>query len=425
LSLIFNIAFFHSFPYYIGMKRLSLLFIVSLFTGMMVPCQEMSYFTQRYMEPEGTFAQRLVILETIRDEGITGIGDFYRSALRFLILRSPDIKTAAERSDAEQSVVILAKGLGAEKYTAAALELWQAVELFDVRGNVNDGNAMRESLLALGQVNGKDFIPQIVHRLNMFNSESAKNAEHRRRTQMGVMGCITALESLKDIRGFRPVFFASVGPYDQVVKELAFKALPNIAEDPADAIIDIIREPSSNPDVKLMVWNEMFRLKMPDSSKPKVAAAALEVGWNYMTSNKRFQVNLSELRKGAIGIISQFGVSNDSVYVNLEKSYSRNFTSNNFDIDEVKAVSNALSAIKSEQAVNLLYKFLKGIDDRRRTNTWGNKERICFELIVTAIGATKTQSMDVRLLLMTISRNSMYTPKERDLASAAISALTQ
>jgi len=411
--------------YYIIMKRIFLFITISLFCGTIAFSQDMSYFTERYMSPGGTFAERLVILETIRDEGITGIGDFYHSALRFLLVRSPDIKTTAERVDAEKSVIILARGLGAEKHTASALELWQAAELFDVKGNAYDGDTMRAALIALGQVGGKDFIPQIVYRLNQFNGENVRNPETRRRTQMGVMGCITALETLKDIRGFRSVFFASVGPYDQVVKELAFNALPNIAEDPADAIISIIQEPSSTPDIKLMVWREMFRTNIPDSSKSKVAAAALDTGWLYQTSNRQYQSSLSELRKGAIGIISEFGVSNDSVYTNLDKSYSRNFVSNNADFDEIKAALNALASIKTEQAVNLLNKFLREINERRRTNTWGNKERQSYELIVNAIGATKTQSVDVRLLLTTISRNSVYTPQERTLASNALTALAQ
>jgi len=387
--------------------------------------QDMSYFTERYTSPGGTFAERLVILETIRDEGITGIGDFYKSALSFLLVRSPSIRTTAERLDAEKSVIILARGLGAEKHTAAALELWQAAELFDVRGNANDGDAMRAALLALGEVGGKDFVPQLVNRLEQFNGENVRNPEFRRRTQMGVMGCITALETLRDIRGFRPVFFASVGPYDQVVKELAVNALPNIVDDPADAIISIIQEPSSSPDVKLMVWKEMFRTNIPDSSKSKVAAAALDTGWIYQTSNRHFQVSLAELRKAAIAIISQFGVTNDSVYTNLEKSYSKNFVSNNADFDEIKATINALSSIKTEQAVSLLNKFLREINEKRRTNIWGNKERQSYEIIVNSIGATKTQSADVRLLLTAISRNNIYTPQERALATNALTALTQ
>jgi len=404
------------------MKRILLLLIV-LIIGMAAYGQDMSYFTQEYMRADSTFAERLAVLEVIRDMGTTGIGEFHHNALRFLLLRAPDIRTATERSNAEQSVVILAQGIGAEKVTAAAPDLWQAVEVFDVIGNSFDGNAMRASLIALGQVEGKQYIPQLVQRLSSFNTQSVRNPEQRRRVNMAVIGLVSALEALKDIRGYRPVFFASVGPYDADIRQLAFDALPNIVDDPADVIIEIIQEPSSDPQTKLNVWREMFRSKMPDSSKAKVAAAALETGWIYQTQNRNFQTNLRELRKGALDIIRLHGVANDSVYFDLERSYSRNFISNNPDFDEVRAAINALAAVKSEQAVNLLLKFIREINGRRRSGPWGNKERLSYELLINAIGTTGTQSMDVRLQLTTISRNTAYTAIEREMAANAMRAL--
>jgi len=406
------------------MKRI----IISLclcFFGMTVFAQNMSYYTNEYMRPDGSFSHRLIILETIRQEGISGIGEFYHDALKFLLLRAPDIRDRTERDAAEKSAIILCQGLGAEKFTNAAPELWHTAEVFDVVRDANDGNTMQAALIALGQVNGKDFLPQIVQRLNNYNAQTYRNAETRRRVQMAVIGCIYALESFRDISGYRPVFFTSNGSYDTSVKQIARDALPNIVDDPGEIISAIIIDASSDPSVKLLAWNEMLRTRAPDSSKAKVAAAALSTGWIYTTSNRNFVANLSSMRKSAIDTIRQVGVADNSVYDFLERSYSRNFISNSPDYDEIMLTLNALAAVGSDEAVELLMKFLRELNDRRRIGPWGNKETQVFQWVVSCLGATRTQSSEARLLLNRIQHSSDYTPREQTRAGDALNMLTR
>jgi len=388
--------------------------------------QDMSYFTAEYMRADGTFAERLIVLETIRDAQMAGVGEFYHQALKFLLLKVPDLRTPSERADAEKSVIILCEGLGAEKYTAAALELWQTAEAFDVVStNTNDGTAMRAALTALGQVDGKAFVPHIVQRLEFYNIQNVRDSERRRRIQMAVQGCISALEAFKDIRGYRPVFFAVIGPYEQAIQDMAAKALPNIVDDPSEAIIAIIQDQRNDPALKLTAWRMMDQTRMSTASRARVAAAALGVGWLYQTTNRNHQTNMRELRKAAITLMAEVGVSEDSVYIDLEKSYKNNFISNNPDFDEIMITLNTLSAIKSEQAVNLLYKFLQEINGRRRSGPWANKERRIYEWLTACIGKTETKSVEMRLLLTTISRNTAYTSQEQTMAANALRALGQ
>ena len=156
------------------MKRI-LLIVILFLTVMAVYSQDMTPYTNDYMRTDGTFAERLSVLESVRDAGITGIGEFYHNALKFLIVREPDIRTVTERNAAEKSAIILCQGLGAEKYTAAAGEIWQTVEIFDVAGATTDPLTMQTALIALGQVNAQDFVPHIVQRLNNFNTQSVTN----------------------------------------------------------------------------------------------------------------------------------------------------------------------------------------------------------------------------------------------------------
>jgi len=405
------------------MKRI-LISIILLFIAVFAFSQDMTVFTTEYMRADGTFGERLALLEAVRDAQLSGIGEFYHNALKYLIARSPDIRTTTERDAAERSSIILCQGLGAEKYSAAAGEIWQIAELFDVvSSSATDGNAMQTALIALGQVDAQAFIPQIVQRLNNFNLQPSTDPESRRRIQMAVIGCVSALEALHDIRGYRPVFFASVGTYEPAIRQIAANALPNIVDDPADVLIEVIRDTSSTPSVKLTAWNEMLKSRAPDSSKAKVAAAALEVGWTYNTNNQTFVRNLSDMRKSAIDTIRQYGVANDSVYTYLEFSYSRNFINNVPDYDEIMKTLNALSVVKSNEAVALLYKFLNELHGRRRSGPWSNKERQLYEWVTTYIGRTGTQSVEVRILLTTIGRTEAYTSAERNMARNALIAL--
>jgi hypothetical protein len=404
------------------MKRI-LITVILCFAGMTVFAQNMSYYTNDYMRPDGTYAERLKVLETVRDSGVTGIGEFYHDALRFLLARVPDIRSRTEQDAAEKSAIILCQGLEAEKYATAASDIWQVAVQFDVVRDANEGSAMQAALIALGQLNGTDYLPQIVQRLNDYNTQTYRNPETRRRVQMAVIGCINALEAMHDASGFRPVFFASVGSYDPAVMQIASNALPNIVEDPGEIISAIIQDPSNDPRVKLMAWTEMLRTKAPNSSKARVAAIALTTGWTYSTPNRVLQENLRDMRKSAIDTIRQFGVTDNSVYTNLERSYTSNFNSSQPDYDEIMFTLNALAAISSEEAVDLLNKFLRELHGRRRNGPWGDKERIVFQWVIPCIGVTGTKSEDSRLLLTTIQRTSDYTPYEQGLAREALEKL--
>ena len=404
------------------MKRIFIA-IVAFFIGMSVFPQDTAFFMGEFTREDGTFTERLATLEAVRNSGFTGLGDFYHEALKFFLLRMPDVKSKTEQDAAEKAAIILCTGLGAEKYSAAAAEIWQVVDMFDIVKNVNDANAMQTALITLGQVNAQEFVPHIVQRLNNFNTQTITQPEARRRTQIAVIGCIRALEALHDIRGYRPVFFVLVGGYDPAVRDIAATALPNITEDPGEVIIEIINDASSNPQIKLMAWREMLRTRAEAPSKAKVAAVALATGWTYATTNKNYQTNLREMRKGAIKAIEQYGASDDSVYDYLEKSYSNNFINISPDYDEIEATLNALAALKTDKAVDLLYKFLRELHARRRNGPWARKERLLFEQVVSSIGKTGTKSTDVRLLLGTIQRTDTYTSQERTMALNAVNAL--
>ena len=200
---------------------------------------------------------------------------------------------------------------------------------------------------------------------------------------------------------------------------MASIALPNIVDDPGDIIIGIIQDPSNIPSVKYEAWRDMLRTKAPDSSKAKVAAVALATGWTYTSANPTYQKNLGEMRMSAIDTIRQLGAADDSVYANLEKSYTNNFINNVPNYDEIRKTLNTLSTLKTDNAVNLLLGFLRDLHSRRQSGPWGQKERQLLQWVIPSLGATGTKSQDVKLLFTTIQRNSNYTSTEQGWARDA------
>jgi hypothetical protein len=406
------------------MKR-TIITILVFFIGMTVFAQSasMSYYTEEFNRTGATFVGRLHILENVRNENLTGIGEFYHGALKTLLIKIPDIKTREDWEANETSARMICQALAAEKYAPAAPDIWPLVQYFDIVRDVNDGLAMQEALVALGQTGDKTFVPHIVLVLDDCNTQQTPDVETRRRIQRAVAGSINALEALHEIDGYRPVFFAYVGWYDPAIRTMAYNALPNIVDDPGDVIAEIIMDSSNNPSIKLRAWQEMLRTNAPDSSKAKVAAVALEMGWNYQTYNTALQRDSKAMRMSAIDTIRLIGVSDDSVYPNLNKSYSNNFVNNVPDYDEIRMTIDALAAVKTDNAVNLLLSFLKELNDRRRSGVWGNKERQCMQFIVPALGATGTKSDEVRILLTTIQRSQDYTGAEQGWARDALRQL--
>jgi len=406
------------------MKQILIIFLVCVI-GMNISAQnvDMSHFEQEFTRLDITFVERLGILQVVRDSNITGIGDFYHTALVALLQRMPDIRTGSEQYAANASARILAQGLGAEGHTAAASDLWRTVQQFDVAMGHNDGLAMQDALTALGQVDGRNYIPHIAQRLTDLNTQVIIDTATRQRVQRAVVGAVNALEMFRDPVGFRPVFFASIGGYDRAIQNRASIALPHLADDPGDIISEIIRDPSVPPAAKYGAWREMLRTRAPDESKARVAAVALATGWTFMTNNLVQQRDLRSMRVSAIDTIRVLGAADETVYTNLERSYRNNFVSTTPDFEEIRRTIAALSAIGSDRATDILMGFLRELHGRRRVGPWGIRERQIFGWVVPGLGGTGTQSQEAMFLLATIQRSADYTGAEQAWARDALRAL--
>jgi len=412
------------------MKVTIIFIIISLFVGLPAIAQQgpdMSFYIEEYNKSDTTVADMLDILRMVRDENLTGIGSFYNNAIRVYIQRLSNFTDPRYRLQVEEAARLILRGLGAEKHTESAPFIWSLIQYFDIAYNENDGYLMSEALISMGQAGGKSYATNIADILQRYNDSSSADTLVKSRIQIVAPAAIKALELLCESIGVKPVFFASVGWYDPWIKTEASNALvtmmETLGEVIGDIVSDIIRDHFNLPDIKLAAWQGLLRAQVANSVKSKVAVVAIESSYTFAATTRESQNILVMMRMSAIDTIRLMGVEDDHVYAFLERVYREAYNSPSTDFETIVQVVRTLTALKTDEAVELLTEFLRGLHTRKRSASSTVIDRNIMSIIIPALGSTGTQSRAVIQLLTVISSSSMYTQAEQTWARNALSAL--
>jgi len=410
------------------MKRMFILIIV-LLTGMTVFAQspDMSFYTEDYNRSNATVFELLSVLQTVRDENLTGIGDFYQNAINVFTQRLPNFSSNQERVAVEETSRLILRGLAAEQQTDSAPAVWLLIQYFDIANQQNDGYLMYEAIVAMGQIDAKFYASHIVGILESYNARPTTDRLVKSKIQRVLLGLITALETFGEPIGVKPIFFASVGWYDNDIKAMASASLNRLMETLGeiipDIIIDILSDWRNTPSNKNAAYQEFIKLHVSDESKARVAAVALEQ--SYVATSRESVAIFRTMRLSAIDNIRLYGAADDIVYPYLERTYREAYETGSTDFETIIMVVRALTALKTDEAVDLLTDFLRQINNRKRSGPWGTAERDITRILIQGIGITGTQSRTAIQLLTSITNNALYTNAERDWARNALTLLRQ
>jgi len=414
------------------MKKIYVFIIILLVSGTTVFAQEpdLSIYWEEYNRSNATISEMLGVLKAVRDENQTGIGSFYRDAIRVFVQRLPNYTSNQDRLAIEEISSLLFRGLSAEKQTDAALYVWQLVHYFDISHRPNDGILMYEAIVTLGQIDAKDFASYIAILLERYNERSAVDPIYKSITQVVVPGTINALETLGEPVGVRPIFFASIGWYDNDLKAIASKALVNLMNKLGDTIgeiiIGIINDLFNSPSVKNAAWQEFLQTTtVSDEVKAKVASVALEASYTFITSSRESLAILRIMRVTAIDKIREVGIADETEYAFLERTYREALEGADTDYETIILVIRTLTAVNTEESVNLLTEFLRGLHYRKRSGLWGSRERDLISIIISAISTTGTQARPTIQLLTVIQNSAIYTIAEQNWARNALATLAR
>ncbi len=306
---------------------------------------EMSVLWSNIYNDAEDLNQKLTVMERLIQENDRDMIPILIQAQGDLLLGSQDTLSTRERFYHRNLQTMIVKELGELKAAEAGEILYRTLlESSDpfLRANV---------VTALGQVGAVEYVEPLalmLRNLHLGVTVLSTNEE----TETVVLSLITALERLKDPRGFEPVFFTAVGRNTPKVQAAAERSLLNMVEDPAPQLGKILYD-TDDFQVKTEALNFASSSRGPDRGKVEVARIALSEGLKYRPENVRELTQLGQLRTGAARILARFGYTDDTIVADLVKMLDTARTETR-DINEIIVCLQALGAGEGDEAARAL-----------------------------------------------------------------------
>jgi hypothetical protein len=305
-----------------------------------------------------------------------------------------DQETYSSRADQEfygRTVRLVAQALGDYKYAAAAPFLW------DVAKQVPYPLARAEALISLGKIRALDYAERIALLLRDLNLKPTADRDEGEKI---AYGAILALDRLKDVRGFSPVFFAAEGWYSQRVRLQAARSLPNIAPDPTDPILQIIKDESAAR--KARALRAESDSSAPSDRKVATAVAALAKGHTDVPTDKNESKDLADLRKLALRMLVAQKAKADEAVDGFVASYEKGF-----DDEERLLALAAMGASGSDAAAGALKSIILKLDEEQRSGVTSESRNRMAKAAIENAGLTKNKA--VKSALVSVVSNDKWS----------------
>jgi hypothetical protein len=366
--------------------------------------EEAEVYRQIYVQSEG-LSQKYAAAVNLVGLNDKSTAPVLAEGLQGLLANQNNYRNPSDKELYAQTVRVISAALGNYKYGDADSLLWQVVQ------QVPEPLARSEALMALGSMRALDYAERIS--LLLRNLDIAPTGD-RDSDEKVAYGCIIALQKLKDVRGFAPVFYAADGWYSQRVRQLALSALPNIAADPTDAIKEIIR--TEGPDRKLLALKQNAVSQASPARKSEAALLALSEGQNKVSRDRSEERTMAELRKLALrSLVSFRSTGADSV------SADRYSYENGYDDEERLLALQALGANGCDEAAASLRDVILQLD---RDQLNGISDETRNRMAKAAIeNAALTRNKAVKSALIAVSMNDKWSGSIILAAQNAVKAM--
>ena len=378
------------------MKKLIVLLLVSQCAfSLFGQSEALDYYTGRF-NGATSVEEQLNVLQTVSSEKIDGSEAFFAGALKRLLWQIPDTRTIKEKTALEESLRIITDQIenSPQQYAEAAPDLWSVVERF------SNPIIRSDALIALGAIGDKTYLPRIIRFLEQNSMYPTQPREDGERL---AYGAITALSSIGDPSAYMSVFVAKNGWYSYGptsddstpwIRKYAEETLAKLAEDPSEELIKGINNTFYPYQTRYQALIALDGSSASDESKSRGAQDALREGWTHSPLTSREVVLI---RKYAIKMLGECGVSDDQVYRLLWRSYTQSY-----DMEEQFAVVSTLSKLGTEPAVKLLVSFIFDINERHRYGTLRETDERLIRALIPALHETGSSEGDSVLKEITL-----------------------
>lgn len=391
------------------MKRLSSLVILAAFAfGLAAPAlfgDEMTEVYRQIYEQSTTLQDKYNAVQNLIALDDRSVAPILSDALEELLRTQDSYRTATDKTLYGRTVQLVASGLGQYKYGDAASFLWDVVQ------QVPDPLAQAEALMALGRMRALDYADRVAKMLSDLDLTPTADADSGEKL---AFGCIVALDKLKAPQGFAPVFYASDGWYSQRIKQLALKSLPDITDDPTDAVALIVR--TEGVDRKVRALQLELGSAAPAERKSATAIQALAIGHLQADPNRPAEAKaFAELRKTALRGLVQLRAADPAAVDPESQSYAKGY-----DDEERLLALQALGLNGGDQAAKVLADILKTLNgDVRNGLLDESRTRMARAAIAAALN---TKNPGLRAPLMLIANNNLWSGSVINDANAALKA---
>jgi hypothetical protein len=374
------------------MKRaLSILALVLLAAALpLFADEEAEVYRQIYMEAD-TLQQKYSAALNLIELQDRSLAPVFSDALADLMRTQNAYGQASEKELFARTATLLISALGDFKYDEAAPTLWAVVQ------GVPDPLAKSEALVALGKMRALPYAERIAL---MLRDLDIAPGQDRSSDEKVAYGCVLALEKLKDQRGFMPVFYATDAWYSLRIRQQAERSLPNIAPDPTDSIVEIIRNEGVERKIKALKLNASTQA--PLERKVQASLVAINVGQTNAPRDKTEEKLLADLKKLAIRSLIAYKATSDEAVNAAIYSYN-----NGFDDEERLLALQYLGSNPGDNSATALKDIILKLNADQRSGLTDEVRNRMAKAAIENAGATRNKLL--RAALLSVSTNDKWS----------------
>ena len=355
------------------LRKAGVVLLFSLLAAFLLQADEVAEVWARVYQRAATIFQKLEIIQSMVELDNRELAPVFVDALDELVQFEGRSLDSRERVTREQAKLLVVRELGELRAAEAAPTLYRVVDESD------EAILKSEALIALGKTGDRSYAPRIARILDSLNSYRGKKAADE---DIIAIGCIRALEAMKDPIGYKPIFYATDSGYQSRVAEEAAAALESITDDPTPMLKEIVADEAILK-WKRLALEEAIGSDAPAEGKLEVAVEVLYQGLTVSTGSIVENTALLDMRKAALLLIRDLGIESDAAVFLINKVVNTDTEEN----EKLFAIE-ALVSIGNPAAAQVLTRFLGVQNDRKGEGLTTDTDRILIATVkaLAAIG---------------------------------------
>jgi len=397
------------------MKKIILSLALVLATaGSLLFADEKSAVWERIYRNAVNDEMRYAVMLNIRELHDRQLGGLLTDALTDLVSRRIELGNNNEVEVKVRLATAIIQELGDLKEVAAADQVYQVYKEITSYPFLKS-----EAAMALGKMRATDYVPDLAR--DLADSNLQPDRDKAAAQEIVAFGLVQALATMKDARGYEPVFFASIGWYSpqRKVKETARAMLKTMVDDPTDSLLKIVQSQPTAVNKQRALEAEDGS-NAPGSGKAKVALAALEDGVRVIPANIVEGTQWGDLRKQALAVLVKAKDKTPAAVALFRQQYKTAALAR--DTSEILSVIQVLGVNASPDALAYLIELMQGFNVR--ASTPGLLTDFDVQQVRTILQAFRVAA-DPAARPVLLEAQFFYTPAVQRDIKAVLAALPQ